>query len=514
MRGTRLSAIFTNIAVTAVVTCLCLVAVEIALRLIDGYRLDRLILQAKNPDPVGTTSKGPDATQYAKKITIDPTFDLAWFHTSPPEYDRSPKYELPADWAEALANYQPSSPDEHYYIKEGLKLLYNYNALVQLCATGDVKDFEYYKKYPGFVYAFASPDASDLPPYRNVPRGWTRGTEYSNNFGFRGPDIVARKSGRIVRVAFLGASVTAGGWPFSYPEYVVHYLRQWARANKLDVDFDLVNAARTGVNMSSIVPIMRYEVAALHPDIVVSYDGGEYLWGSSIVEIADDATASSKPSVSADVQYHPFEQYSAFLSRLYQLSGYGSAAEATKPPHTLNFDLTQNPDLDREDLPFNLHGQIAEIRDVAKTTRSVGGEFFLTSFVGMVGDRVRLDPVRHKELLNLLNDRYFPMTYREIRQSLDFENAVYRKLAQTDHYSFIDVDRYFPQDPDLFGDEYHLSSTDSYRLIAWIIAQQLTPYLREAIKSGLLPKAAYEPDATAIAWVNQPPIKFDLGCRQ
>jgi hypothetical protein len=106
------------------------------------------------------------------------------------------------------------------------------------------------------------------------------------------------------------------------------------------------------------------------------------------------------------------------------------------------------------------------------------------------------------------------MTYREIRQSLDFENAVYRKLAQTDHYSFIDVDRYFPQDPDLFGDEYHLSSTDSYRLMAWIIAQQLTPYLREAIKSGLLPKAAYEPDPTAIAWVNQPPIKFDLSCRQ
>ncbi len=80
------------------------------------------------------------------------------------------------------------------------------------------------------------------------------------------------------------------------------------------------------------------------------------------------------------------------------------------------------------------------------------------------------------------------MTYREIRQSLDFENAVYRKLAQTDHYSFIDVDRSFPQDPDFFEDEYHLSSTDSYRLMGWIIAQQLTPYLREAIKSRLLPK--------------------------
>jgi hypothetical protein len=50
--------------------------------------------------------------------------------------------------------------------------------------------------------------------------------------------------------------------------------------------------------------------------------------------------------------------------------------------------------------------------------------------------------------------------------------------------------------------------------MAWIIAQQLTPYLREAIKSGSLPKAAYEPDPKALAWVDQPPIKFDLSCHQ
>ena len=111
-----------------------------------------------------------------------------------------------------------------------------------------------------------------------------------------------------------------------------------------------------------------------------------------------------------------------------------------------------------------------------------------------------------------IDDEYFPMTYHEIRQSLDFENVVYRKLAQTKRYRFVDVDWYFPQDPDLFADEYHLSSTDSFRLMAWIIAQQLTPYLREAIKSGSLPKPAYEPDARAMAWVDQPPIKFDLSC--
>ncbi len=286
-------------------------------------------------------------------------------------------------------------------------------------------------------------------------------------------------------------------------------------ANGLDVDFDLVNAARVGVNSTYFPQIMRYEVAPLHPDIVISYDGGEYLRAASIVNDADGKSDSSKPSAAVDAQYHPLMQYSAFLSRLYQLSGFGTDMETLKPAHTLNFDLTQQDvDLDREDLPFSLHEQIASIRDAANTTRSVGGEFFLTSYVGMVGDRIRLDPVRHKGLLDVLNDRYFPMTYHEIRQSLDFENAAYRKLAQTEHYSFIDIDRYFPQDPDLFGDEFHLSSTDSLRLMAWIIAQQLTPYLREAIKSGSLPKAAYEPKSKAMAWVEQPPIKFDLSCPQ
>ena len=328
MRWMRLSATFVDIVVMTVAFCLCVIAVEVALRLIDGYRLDRLILQAKNADPVLASSGDLDATQYAKKITLDPTFDLAWFHTDPPDYDRSPNYELPADWAEAVRDYRPSSPDEPYYIKEGLKFLYNYNSLVEVCAAGNyIKGLEYYKKNPGFVYAFASPDASDLPPYRTVPRGWARGTDYYNNFGFRGPDIVPRKSERLIRVAFLDSSVAAAGWPFSFPEYVVHYLRQWARANKLDVDFDLVNAARVGVNMAIIAQIMRYEVAPLHPDIVVSYDGGEYLWGAPIVKRADGESVPAKTGLAVDVRYHPLEQYSALLSRLYQFSGSATGME-------------------------------------------------------------------------------------------------------------------------------------------------------------------------------------------
>ena len=55
----------------AMVSCTCLIVVEVALRLIDGYRLNRLVLQARNANPVEASSEGPDATQYANEITLD-----------------------------------------------------------------------------------------------------------------------------------------------------------------------------------------------------------------------------------------------------------------------------------------------------------------------------------------------------------------------------------------------------------------------------------------------------------
>lgn len=499
MLHVRLSNLLTNIAVAAVATGLCLFALELGLRVIDGYNLGHLSLQAL-PGP--RKAAEVDATRYAQQIKIEPGFDLAWFHTSPPDYDRSPKYALPADWKEAYANYQPSS-GEPTFVKGEFQFLYNRNWLVRACPTlQNNKVIKYYKKDPGFVYAFVSPDASDDPPYRVVPRGWDRGLDYYNNFGFRGPDIVPHKSARTIRIAFLGSSVTAGGWPFSYPEYVVHYLREWAAANRFDVDFDLVNGARVGSRSAIIAKIMRFEVASLHPDIVIYYEGGNELKAESILAEA--------PGV-APMGRGPLERYSALLRRVYQLTNPETAAEPPKPRHRLTFDLSQrDPDLDREDLPFRLHQQIADIADIADVTGHIGGTFFLASFVAIVQDGLQLDPARYKRIRAVLNGDYAPLTYREIRQALDFENLVFRKLADNDHYHFLDAARYYPQDPDLFGDFVHFSSPDSFRLMGWILAQQLASYLRVAIGSGVLPGHAYAPDPSETAWVDQVPVKFDL----
>jgi hypothetical protein len=493
------------------IVCLCLIAAEVTLRLIDGYRIDHLTLLLVEPRDMAPAQA---SLYYAKQRILDPTFDISWYTTDPPDYDRSPKRDLPADWSRAVANYKPS-PGEPAIFHDQLRFLYNYNALKEACRTGGQSEaFRYYKKFPGFVYAFPSPDSSADPPFRAVPRGWDWGLNYYNNFGFRGPDIPPRKSGRIIRLAFIGASAVANGWPFTHPEYVAHFLRLWAKANKFDVDFDVINAGRGGFNSIAIAKIMRYEVAPLHPDIVVYYEGGNDLQTSPIVQMLDTSAGPQRqPPVS--LKHLPLDQYSTVLNRIYELlfRRSGPAAEPPKPPHGLTFDLRQkDPDIGRTDLPFRLNGQIADIRDMAAAARGVGAEFFLTSFVTFVRDGVLLDRERRSGIFQDLNDLYWPLTYREFRAAVDFQNAVFRKLAQTDHYRFLDVDHFFPQDPDFFADRVHFNSQGGFRLQGWIVAQLLAPYIRGAVNSVSLPKPAYDPDPKAIAWVTEPPIKFDLSC--
>ena len=508
--------ILANLAVTAVVTCLCLATLELAFRLIDGYRIDQIRLV---PREGRSTEPAEASLHYAEQLILDPSFSASWYLTSPVDYDRSPKYPVPSDWKDAVENYR-ASHSERAFVKDELKFLYNYNWLVEACETGNHSNIiKYYKRFPGFVYAFISSDGSPNPPYRILPRGWPRGQDYYNNFGFRGPDISPHKFERVIRLAFLGASTTANGWPFTYPEYVAHFLRLWAKINKFDVDFDVINAGRGGTDLPIIASIMRYEVAPLHPDIVVYYEGANDFHADSVVRMPDvNALPPYNTSVlrsSMRLKYLPLEQYSALMERVYALlfRRSGLSAEPPKPPHTLTYNLKQaDPDIERHDLPFHLHRQIIDLRDMANAAGKIGAEFFLTSFVTLVHDGLLLDPERHRIILQGLNGEYFPMTYAEIREAVNFENAVYRKLARTDHHPFLDVNRYVPQDPVFFSDMVHFSKSGGFRLQGWIVAQLLAPYIRAAIESGKLPKPAYDPDAKAIAWAAEPPIKFDLSC--
>jgi hypothetical protein len=500
-----------GILIMVVTIVITLLVGEVMFRFIDGYRLDRMELTLRE----GVQQEQADnSMEYARKMLIEPSFNLAWYATDPPDYDRSPHASLPADWTRAVDEYKPMA-NEPAFIKEELKLHYNLNWLEDACRTGDhARVLRHYKAFPGFVYAFAGPDDSNYPEYRIMPRGWERGKDYYNNFGFRGPDISPHKSARTIRLAFLGASTSANGWPFTYPEFVAHFLRQWAKGKKLNVDFDVINSGRGGTASSAQLRILRYEVAPLHPDIVVHYDGGN---DYQAADVLPKSSAGSKPDVrtSMDIKWLPLEKRSALANRIYELllRRGGLGAEPPKPPHQLTFDLKRkNPNIDDPGLPFHLHRQVGDLREMEKATNAIGGQLFLSSFVTLVYNGLRLDPDRHRLILAGLNGEYAPMSYQEIRDGVDFQNRVHQKLSEVDHLPFLDVNHYFPQDPDFFADMVHFNGEGGFRLQGWIIAQLLVPYIEHAIQDGVLPKPAYDADPKAIAWATAAPIKFNLAC--
>ncbi len=501
---------------------LALVGAELVIRTADGYRLGQLRLativsHAKQPAEVTL----PDARQR----TFTKGFDIAWYTEDPPAYDRSPKFAPPADWDAAVKNYRQATGRQDYAEAE-LRFLYNDKWLAEACATGgdpvETKSLRLFKRYPGFVYSFASPDGSTKPEYRIVPRGWDSEITYYNNFGFRGPDIAPRKPDRVIRVAFLGASVSANGWPYPFPEYAVNYLRLWAKAQHLNVDFDLINGARGGINSAASAKIMRYEVAPLRPDIVVYYEGGKDVDARHVQAIVRDV--DGKPFTNRDPaelrgsmipEYLPLEQYSALARRVYELlyRRAGAVGEPAKPPHRLAFDLKQgDPDLGAKDLPFDLSRQVADLVDIANDAKSVGAQFFVASFIALVHEGLRLDPDRHRFILSALNVELAPLTYGELRNAIDFENAVYRKLAGREHWPFLEMDSHFPQDPNYFLDMVHQWGTGAFRLQGWIMAQLLAPYILEAVSNGSLPRPGQTPDPRSLAWASAPPKKFDLAC--
>ena len=353
-----------NLVNSLVLICIsvafCLVAAEIMLRVIDGYQITSASLASRREPE---SSDRPEefvqsvlarARRYAADIKIDPGFKLEWFDANPPALtDRTPTFPLPADWEKAVERMEGRDQRE-------LSFWYNYNFIKPLCEVHlDYEEFAKFKKDPGFVYTFDPPDETGYPEYRFVPRGWDRGAKSINNFGFLGPDIPYPKPPKTIRIAFLGYSTTMMGDPWTYPDFIGQMLREWAHGQGLDVDFDVINAGRVGVGSTGMARIMRYEIAPLQPDLVIFYTGGYNVSFAGFNSIEMQPQTFSLP---------PLTHYSALAVRLSELTAHrqGAGSEPTKPAHKLKFDFSQDVDFDRVDLPFRLHQELADMREILK----------------------------------------------------------------------------------------------------------------------------------------------------
>jgi len=484
----KLVVLMTSAAVVA------LLVAEAATRLLDGYPLTTLRLPLFAPELATVTR--PDPAQLAAAVGGAPDADPRWIDDAPAH--AAPRAD-PALLALRSRHRHPEVPEYNLYF------VWNAAFVNEQGCTDFGADPAILRFLPQPLIVFDPPDGSTHPPYRQLPGTTTPLGLTTNRFGFRGPEIALDKPPRTVRLAFLGASTTLGFpiYPLSYPEYVGHWLNRWAERAGQDVRFEIINAGRAGISSTDIAAVARDEVIPLEPDLVLYYEGAnQFVLDPSTNGSAAAArwTKGLPPGTWIRLRIWP-SQYSALVRRIDRLihilaarGGQEPAKPGHPPPWPDGVD-EQSPDITRADLPLSLPVILHDLDTIHAAVERDGGELALASFVWLARDGLRLDPVRQAPIYEMLNGRFWPYRYSDVRRMADFQNRVFARYAAAHGVPFIDVAGVFPQDPALFLDAIHFNH-EGTRLQAWIVFQALLPLVRDRLASGTWPRPDRVPLAT------------------
>jgi hypothetical protein len=458
---------------------------EGATRLIDGLPLFADWL----PDTLDRdmAAKDVDKIPLAKGVT------RSWFFSNPPPLAN--RTAPSAEWMR-LAQAVPEAPQTTNAPFRAAEVFKAWNANF----VGDPCSSAYFRQAPGKLYVYDPPDGSPYPRFRFLPNATTPMGLVTNQIGWRGPPLQLPGARPMVRIVFVGASTTVNShyFPYSYPEFVGHWLKLWGEARNLDIDFQVLNAGREIVNSTDIEAIIRTEVLPLVPDLVVYYEGRNQFEmvlasvkreGEEVVRLDQAVRETFGARLLRDATHR-----SALARRLQAALGLvdnpGRGEEWPKPDYELTWPSSKDeadPDLSRTDLPVNLTTILRDLDRMRAELRPIGAELALSSYVWMVKDGMVLDPVRNKFLLEWLNVSFFPFSYRDIERMVAFQNRVLRKYASEHRLAFFDVAAAMPMDPDLFTDAIHMAYA-GVRLHAWIVFQDLVPLVEAKLASKSWPR--------------------------
>ena len=482
----RLSTFVARAAVTTATLSTALIAVELAARAFDGYRLFTVGLQRiRDVQPAAM----PDRSHLPSVLAdgVNPV----WYELTPPLWP-APALD-PMISARAAAH--PEDPIAPFFW---------WNAVFvreQLC---DGKDGP-----PGMLdnlFLFEPDDGKPYPRYRHLPHVTPPGWFTPNAFGWRGEEISAERPFRTIRIAFVGASTTIGSYSsrFSHPEIIGYWLNLWAESQVLPYRFEVINAARTGIEASSIEAIVRTEVLSVDPDLVVYYEGANNFAPSWALSIPDGVPARPASSFRSRSRA---EKYSDLVGRVFDavLKSSHDGSEPSKPHFAFKWPSSiseKNPDVTAPGLPIAMDTVVKNLDAIRESLAGIGAELALSSFVWMVDDGMRLDLSRHLTLFRYLNETYWPLSYAHIHRMAAFENAVFRNYARTYHLLYLPMAESYPHDPDLFGDAIHLTER-GLRLQAWLYLQQLIPIIKARLASHAWPKPS-SPRRPSADWAAQP----------
>lgn len=473
-----------GIVLAVMITAIALVGAEAALRRIDGYPLRTLQLQ-QAPQVVATDLDR--AMAHVRTLDVAPGVDRAWFtinpdRPAPPPPDPVLKPRLPGYWTVGL----PSLYEWNREYLEGFTCR-DQKAFTQ--AFGPYKD----------LFVFDALNGVEFPRFRFLRQAAYPSGLVTNEFGWRGPDVALDKPARTIRIAFIGSSTTVGAHsaPFSYPEVLGGWLNLWARARGLDVRFETLNAAREGIDSSSIAEVVRQEVLPLEPDLVVYYEGSNQFWPAAYIEWKD-GKQPERPRRDPRTPWK-VERFSVLALRARSLydTWTNISGEPSKPPLPVRWpaELDEfDPALDSPVIPLNLNVILRDLEKIRTSLVASGSELLLESFLWLAWDGMKLDPIRDHGVSSYLNETFWPFNYAHMRRMADFQNRVFAKYAKTEGLDLLDFAGAYPRDPGLFVDAIHFTP-DGVRLQGWVVLQKLIPLIERRIASGALPR----PDRTPLA---------------
>jgi hypothetical protein len=463
-----------NLLLVVVSFVFCVLLAEGAVRIIDGQSVVALALPEVN------SSQGVDTTGgHLDEMPRAASVDRALFFTDPPPLPN--RTVPPQEWTDMYRHLQEHQAGANPFLPWDMYKAWN-SAFV-----GDPCKHEYLKGAPGQLYVYDPPDGKTRPFFRFLPSATSPDGLVTNEFGWRGPPVQFQRAPRTIRIVFVGASTVAEihPMPFSGPEYLQNWLNRWAKARKLDVAFEVLNAGRESINSNDIAPIVHQEVAPTMPDLVVYYEGGNELNLATVVKEVPKATPEPAGAVARWLR--KMAAYSALARRA---EGLTSGAEWPKPNYEIVWPQgldEMDPDITRPDLPVNLSTIIRNLDSIRTDLAAVGSELSVASFHWLAKDGLVVDPARQKAIVDTLNIRYFPYRYRDLERMTKFEDRVFAKYDAKYGLPFIDVARYMPYDPNLFSDGIH-NTAPGIKLRAWIELQQLVPIIEKHLADGSWPR--------------------------
>ena len=474
-----------RVAALAVALALAVAAGELAVRVIDGYRVFSFrLVQSRVPAvTISPVDAGPLARRHVDALPIADGVRREWFVESPALLPRPP---LSPELAAVAEQIRPLG------VRSDMFKRWNTRLVQEHVCSGD----PFFRQFPGFVFSFEPDTRTPHPPYRFLQGVATPYGLVTNRFGFRGHEIAPDKPAGVIRIAVAGSSTAVGshGQPFSYPEFLERWLNLWAESQAPAVRFEVINVGREGVGSQDLAAIVREELLPLEPDLIVYHEGGNQFTFGDVIDVEGGAVkAPPDPAARSPL---PGANHFALARRAgVLLRRAGSGAEPRKPAYKMKWPAAideAHPDPDARVLPLNLGQIVSDLDDIRGAASSIGAQLVVTSFIWMVEDGLVVPGEYQPSFNAILNVQQWPARYADIRRMADFQNRVFRAYADARRVPFMDVGAGYPRDVALFTDPVHMTP-DGDRLRAWVMLQQLVPLVRAEIAAKRLARPDREP---------------------